>query len=95
MRRLVTDGDDVYRVVVVRRKKVQHPDYVQGGRVPYWKLLDEMYNTEYGPYNKLGTAKGVLTREAVDTAGDGSLRWDVVAAWVEKANTTWEKVELS
>jgi hypothetical protein len=94
MRRLVTDGDEVYRVVVVRRKKIVHPEYVQGGPAPYWKLLDETYNAEYGPYNRLPTAKGVLTREAIDTDGDGSFRWGVVAAWIEKASTVWQKVEL-
>ena len=95
MRRMVGTGQDVFRVVVVRRVQKKNPDYVQGEDAPCWIWLDETYETEYGPYNSLGTAKGILTRETVDTWNDGTLKWGVVSGRVEKATTTWEKVDLS
>jgi len=91
---MVGEGQDVYRVVVVRYRTKQNPEYVQGEGKPYYLLLDETYETEYGPYNSLGTAKGILTRETVDTWNDGQLRWGVVGGRVEKASTTWERVDL-
>ena len=94
MRRMVTEGSDVYRVVVVHRKQVRNPAYVQGAGQPYWLLLDETWNAEYGPYNEIGSAKAVLTRETVDHQNGGILRWGIVGGWVEKASTTWEKVDL-
>lgn len=94
MRRMVGDGIDVYRVVVVQKKRAKNPDYVQGEGGQYWVLTDEEYSTEYGPYNSLGAAKGVLTRETVDTWNDGSLKWGVVGGRIEKADTVWRKVDL-
>ena len=94
MRRMVSNGQDVYRVVIVRRVQEKNPEYVQGTGMPYWILLDETYETEYGPYNTIGAAKGILTRETVDTWNDGVLKWGVVGGRIEKANTTWEKVDL-
>lgn len=94
MRRMVGNNQDVYRVVVVARERKVNPEYVQGEGKPYWLLLDKTNEFEYGPYNSLGAAKGVLTRETVDTWNDGQLKWGVVGGRIEKANTTWEKVDL-
>jgi hypothetical protein len=94
MRRMVHDGAKVFRVVVVQQKRIKNPDYVQGGQVRYWLLLDETEQTEYGPYNSIGPAKAVLTRETIDTWNDGGLKWGVVGGWIEKAAMNWEKVDL-
>lgn len=93
MRRMVSDGADVYRVVVVHRKQKRNPDYVPGLGRSVYLLLDETVEVQYGPYNTLGTAKGVLTKETVDR--DGNPRWGIVGGRVEKATTTWTEVDLS
>lgn len=94
MRRAVSDGQPIYRVVVASYKRKPNPDYVQGSVRQYWVLTDEITETAYGPYNNLGTAKGILTRETIDTWKDGQLKWGVVGGRVEKANTVWEEVDL-
>lgn len=95
MRRMVTDGQDAYRVVVVTRKKIVNPDYEQGNGKPYLVLADETEQFEYGPYNKIGSAKAVLTGETIDPYEEGRpLKWGVVDGWVEKASTVWERVDL-
>lgn len=94
MRRMVGDNQDVFRVIVVTRKWKVNPEYVQGGTERYYVLLDETVETAYGPYNSIGTAKGILTRETIDHFNGGSLRWGVVGGRIEKAETTWTKVEL-
>ena len=94
MRRMVGDGQDVYRVVVVRKKKIVNPKYRQGySDQSYYLLLDETYETQYGPYNELGTAKRILTRESYDRS-ENRFQWDAVGGRIEKATTTWTKVEL-
>lgn len=95
MRDMVRNGREVYRVVVRKQKRERNPDYVQGKGLPYWILVDGEEVEQHGPYNHLGAAKGVLTRETVDTwKEDGSLKWGVLGGWIEKATTTWEKVDL-
>lgn len=94
MRQMVSDDQDLYRVVVQQYKKKVNPEYVQGGRADYWVLGDEVDEYAYGPYNTIGTAKAQLTRETIDTRNDGALRWGVAGGWIEKAETTWAKVGL-
>lgn len=90
MRRMVSDDQDVYRVVVVRKRQISNPEYRQGsGKRPYI-YTDETYETSYGPYNTIGTAKGIQTRETRNIFGDTER--GVVDSWIEKATTTWEKV---
>jgi hypothetical protein len=91
MRRAVGDEQDVYRVVIVRKKQVHNPGYEQGNRkTPYWLYLDETFEEHYGPYNKLGTARGVLTNRSLD--GFGEPRPWFVSGRVEIAETTWRTV---
>lgn len=94
MRRMVTDGSQMFRVVVEQYERKKNPKYVQGGQEPYWLLTDKISEVQYGPYNSLGTAKGVLTRETINTWDDGKLKWGVAGGRIEKATTVWEKVEL-
>lgn len=94
MRRAVTTGQPMYRVVVEVFGRVRNPDYVQGEGRPYWLLTEELRKNEYGPYPNLGTAKGVLTGETVDTWRDGQLKWGVKGGWIEQAEITWKKVDL-
>lgn len=93
-RRMVNEGADVYRVVVVWRKVARNPDYEQGNGQPYWILLDETGKYEYGPYNQIGSAKAILTKEKFDRLDRDKLAWGVVDGWIEKATTTWERVDL-
>ena len=94
MRTAVSDGQEVYRVVVVKRGQEKNPDYRQGqpDRGPYYVYTDETYEASYGPYNSLGTAKAILTR---NTSGRRNEPWPgVVGGRVEKAATVWSEVEL-
>ena len=92
MRRMVSDNQQVFRVIVVQFKRVKNPAYVQGGTERYYALTDEKVETAYGPYNSIGAAKAVLTRETVDMHGDGAPRWGVVGGRIERAETTWTQV---
>jgi hypothetical protein len=93
MRRMVGADQDVYRVVVVRKKQVKNPDYVPGFRhATYWMYLDETYEEYMGPYNKVGTAKSILTGHTLDGMGQ-PYPW-FVSGRIEKAATTWTTVEL-
>lgn len=92
MRRMVPDGREVYRAVIVTYKKIVNPAYIQGGGEPYWFMTRETSKSEYGPYT-LSAAKAVVTRETVDQYS-GTRRPDVEDAWIEKANVTWERVDL-
>jgi hypothetical protein len=94
MRRSVTTGQPMYRVVVERFEKIKNRDYVQGSGSLYWILTDRVLQSEYGPYATLGTAKGVLTRETVDTWDEGKLKWGVQGGWIELAEIAWKKVDL-
>lgn len=94
MRRAVTTDQPMYRVVVEVFGRVRNPDYVQGEGRPYWVLTEELHENEYGPYQNLGTAKGVLTRETVDTWDEGKLKWGVKGGRIEQAEIKWKKVEL-
>lgn len=98
-RRMISDDQEVYRVVVRRRKSVCNPDWIPG-ELDLYTLTDEEYDTSYGPYSKVGTAKGVQAHEAYKSAHaakSGKARtdyqWDVVDTWIEKAvEIAWERV---
>lgn len=93
-RRMVGDGQDVYRVVVVRHGMMVNPDRKPGvydpenspGIIPSGKIETHAY----GPYNSLGAAKGQLTNRTKDAYGD--LLSGVVGGRIEKAVTSWERV---
>lgn len=91
---LVTDGVDFYRAVVVKRRPRVNPEYVQGSlEHPYYLYDGEEYENAYGPYDKIGTAKSILTREMLNRRTKEPAP-GVVSGRVEKANITWEKVDL-
>lgn len=95
MRRMVPDGVEVYRAVIVKYKKIRNPAYVQGGTEPYYLMTTDTHKAEYGPYT-LSAAKAVVTRETVDhRSAAGTRHADIHDAWIERANVTWEKVDLS
>lgn len=92
-RNMVGDQQDVYRVVVVRRRQSHNPEYVQGGPAHYWLYDDnDRYEEFHGPYNALATAKAQLTRLLLDYFKNPLP--NAVGGRVEKAETTWNKVEL-
>lgn len=78
-RRLVGDGQEVYRVEIVRKQW----DEPLGG----WG--DVEYVAHYGPYNSLGVARSQLTRR---TGDGGGFCFSVVSGKIQKATTTWEDV---
>lgn len=99
-RRIIGDGQDVFRVVVRRKKQAANPAYERGNGEPFRVLLDEEYSTEYGPYQKIGTARGVQAYEAYKPhyqASSGKhrseLKWGVVDTWIEQVEEIkWKKV---
>ncbi|MFG2292018.1 hypothetical protein [Streptomyces sp. NPDC048603] len=90
-RRMVGDDQDVFRVVVVERKRVRNPDWTPGTGTKMYVLTEETYQASYGPYNTIGAARGQLTRETWDSY-EGRLYDHVVSGRVQKATTTWEDV---
>lgn len=46
----------------------------------------------YGPYSKLGTAKGILAKELA-SARRFRDNPDSVEGWIERSSVTWERVE--
>ena len=97
----VGDGQDAFRVVVRRKKKIVNPEYQQGAGKPYLILSDEEYVEHYGPYPRLGTARGVETGEAfTGDWADGfwnpraERAWDTVDSWVEQIEEIkWKRVK--
>jgi hypothetical protein len=98
-RSMVRDDQDQFRVVVRYRKKEINPDFEYGNGQRYYVLTDEEYTTSFGPYPRIGTARGVESKEAFEPGwlneGDprAKRKWDVVDSWVEKAlPIKWERV---
>lgn len=88
-RQAVGDGQEMFRVVVVRKQMKVNPAYERGVYDPksnphYIPDGDKTGQCEYGPYNSLGTARGQRTHHST---GYGA--HTVVKAWIEKASTAW------
>ena len=98
-RRMVSDGEEMFRVVVRRKGFTSNPARSVPGE-PYWLFTGEEYDDHYGPYPRIGTAKSVQAHEAYKpayTAESGKARtdyqWDVVDTWIEKVvEIVWERV---
>lgn len=92
-RQMVSDVQEVFRIVVTRRTMVDNPAWVRGDfgddnprRIP----SDERYDATYGPYNSVGVARAQLKYQTMDYRG--RLYVNVVAGHIEKATTTWAEV---
>ena len=100
-RNWIGDDQEAFRVVVRHKRKIRNPDYEQGNGQDFYVLTDEEYDAWYGPYPKIGTARGVQAREAYNPAHlaesrrpHSELRWGVVGTWIEKAaKIAWERVD--
>ncbi|MFF6928323.1 hypothetical protein [Streptomyces californicus] len=91
-RRYVSDDQQMFRVMVVRRQRRDNPDWERGNiDSPRFFWDGPKYSTAYGPYNSIGTARGQLTFHTTDVYGETPK--GVVGGWIEKATTTWERVE--
>ncbi len=102
-RTMNTDGA-VYRVVVVRKQYVANPqyrglawDHVEKRQVELspgeerFIFSETETNTEtYGPYERLGGARGMLTRH---TKGGGWSHDSLVSAHIEKGRIIWEEYD--
>jgi hypothetical protein len=92
-RRMVGDDQEVYRVIVVRRRQRENPDWERGNvKSPYFLYDGEEYETSYGPYNSIGSARGQLTRQTVALIGRRGGRPGVVSGRIEKGETVWRVV---
>jgi hypothetical protein len=93
MRTMAAEGKEMYRVVIVRRRPRQNPELVRGeantGK-PYWLYDGEEFESAYGPYNAIGAARAILSRETLDAYG--GLLLGVVGGRIEKAATAWTTV---
>ena len=91
MRTAVSDGDDIYRVVIIRRQGRPNPDYDRllplPQRGPYTIYDGEEYSSFYGPYNFLRAARGVLNSETKSPPPG------VASGKIQKATVTWEDVQ--
>lgn len=86
-RQFVSDGAEIYRVVVTTKKIHQNPNYdwrtaKETGEKPFHYDDNELVTSFYGPYKK-SAAKGKLTRHMACE--------DYVSAYIEKANIMWER----
>lgn len=94
MRTMAAEGKEMYRVVIVRKEMRNNPEWVTGednGDKPYWLYDGPEFESAYGPYNAIGTARGILSRETWNFDHTG-LQPGVVGGHVEKATTTWTAV---
>lgn len=95
MRRMVGDEQDVYRVIVVRKDQKKNPDFDRNDRTQrsrYWLYGPGTHEVSYGPYNTIGTARAIRTRETWDVYNDCPRHY-VVSSRIEKASTTWTVVD--
>ncbi|KUF18832.1 hypothetical protein AT728_07300 [Streptomyces silvensis] len=90
-RRLVSDDQPMFRVLVVQRQRRDNPDWERGNvGSPRFLWDGPEYTTAYGPYNSIGAARGQLTFHTVDAYGEP--RNGVVGGRIQRAHTTWEDV---
>lgn len=91
-RRLVSDDQKMFRVVVIARQRRDNPKWERGNLASPRFLWDgPEYTTAYGPFPTLGGARGQLTFRTVDVNGtplDG-----VVSGRIEQGHTTWAPVD--
>lgn len=91
-RRLVSDGQRVFRVLVVERARRDNPEWKRGDvSSPRFLWDGPEGTTAYGPYNTIGAARGQLTFHTVDVYGNA--RNGVVSGHIEEAHTTWARVD--
>lgn len=89
-RRLVSDEQKMFRVVIVERQRRDNPNWERGNLASPRFLWDgPEYLTAYGPYNTIGAARGQLTFHTVDAYGGP--RDGVVSGHIEQAHTTWAR----
>ncbi|MEU8805036.1 hypothetical protein [Streptomyces anthocyanicus] len=87
-RRLVSDDQKMFRVVIVARQRRDNPNWERGNLASPRFLWDgPEYTTAYGPYNTPGAARGQLTFHTVDVYGKP--REGVVSGHIEQAHTVW------
>jgi hypothetical protein len=92
-RQSVSDGLPMFRVIITRLPQVKNPNWQRGvldPDNPMYLYDGEPFETAYGPYNSLGTARAQVTHHTLD--GFGEARRGVVDGRVQKATTTWEDV---
>lgn len=92
-RRMVSDEQKVFRVIVASLPRVDNPDWKRGfvgSDNPRFLYQGETYDSTYGPYNSLSAARGQLTYRTLGY--DGEPRPGVVGGRIQKATTTWEDV---
>ncbi|MFB7029645.1 MULTISPECIES: hypothetical protein [unclassified Streptomyces] len=90
-RRLVSDDQKMFRVVVIERERRDNPTWERGNVASARFLWDgPEYTISYGPYNTPGAARGQLTFHTVDAYGKP--REGVVSGHIEEAHTTWVRV---
>lgn len=90
-RRYVSDDQQVFRVLVVRRQRRDNPDWERGSvDSPRFLWDGPEHTTAYGPYNSIGAARGQLTFHTVDVYGRAYA--GVVGGRIQRAHTTWEDV---
>lgn len=91
-RRMVSDAQDVFRVVVVRRAWIENPNWVRGVYDGNDRTIPggEPYEVAYGPYNSLGAARGQKRFHAEPCGRPNPC---VISATIQKAETVWSVVE--
>lgn len=89
-RRLVNDDQQMFRVIIVRRQRRDNPQWERGNLASPRFLWDgPEYTSAYGPFPKLGTARGQLTFHTVDAYGNP--QHGVVSGHIEQAHTVWAR----
>jgi hypothetical protein len=98
---MLNTDEPIYRVVVVRKAWAPNPKYrgraydhvekrfveLSPGETPFVWSETETRTTKFGPYESLGTARGILTRETVsDWKQEG-----IISADIEVGRVIWEK----
>ncbi|MFF5642090.1 hypothetical protein ACFY8Q_07220 [[Kitasatospora] papulosa] len=90
-RRLVSDDNQMFRVVIIARQRRDNPNWQRGNLASPRFLWDgPEFTATYGPYTTIGAARGQLTYHTVDAYGAPIS--GVVSGHVEKATTTWKRV---
>ena len=85
-REMNPENDATHRVVIIQPRYWRKP-----GEAP---AEEYTWTRCYGPYSKLGTAKGILKKEL-----DSLLLWatdaerEKIGGWIEKSATEWRRVE--
>lgn len=96
-RRMMSPGQKQFRVAVKRHERALNPDRREPGQ-PWFLYLETAVTDYWGPYNTIGAARSIQTKEAYMPGWVSNrraeLRDGVIETWIEQVvKVEWGRVD--